>query len=482
MKRRTPRYLILLYLVCSGPILAQGTDLTQLKNKLLQLEQMMLDLKSQISAAEQAQKTPAAPFVAATASNPSPTPAPQPPVQYIGKETMERQVASENQLSAPRINNEEIDPSLRGYFRLPGTGTNIRLGGFVKTDLFVDTNRAGSYYGAYVPSSFPDSPQPHSVNSTVSMRPSRFSVEFVQPAENGDSTVKGYLEYDFLGNYERTSLRMRHFYAQYKNFLAGQTWSAFGDPDAFPDTLEFEGPPGIMGLRNPQFRYTQPLNQSNSVGISVEKSGTDTPFSTQYGTPVGTSHRPDLIGFYRYENKYGHLYFAGISRSVGGIIPNTTVPDLKGHVDGYGGSLSGVWRLGPLKDNIVFQAIIGKGISNYYNDNFGLGSDVGFNAAGHLVATPTGSGEFGYQHYWTKIIRSTVSYGYMRINNTVQDPGTNYHISNYATANFIVQPSASFLFGAEYIYGSLERKDGFKWVAPRIQASVTYYLNKYSRE
>src|SRR5262249_47754849 len=163
-------------------------------------------------------------------------------------------------------------------------------------------------------------------------------------------------------------------------FLAGQTWSSFGDPDAFPDTLEFEGPPGIMGLRQPMLRYTQPVNKSNSFGVSAEKSGTDTPFSTQFGTPVGSSLRPDLIGFYRYENNYGHLYFAGISRSVGGVIPSTTVPDLKNHVDGYGASLSGLWALGRSRDNVVFQAIIGKGISNYYNDNFGLGSDVGFAA------------------------------------------------------------------------------------------------------
>jgi hypothetical protein len=315
------------------------------------------------------------------------------------------------------------------------------------------------------------------------MRPSRFSVEFLQPVGNGNDwndKVKGYLEFDFLGNYDRTSLRMRQFYAQYKNLLVGQTWSSFGDPDVFPDTLEFEGPPGIMGLRQPMIRYTQPLNDHNSLGASVEKSGTDTPFSTQYGTPVGSSVRPDFVGFYRYENPHGHLYFAGVSRSVGGVIPNSSVPDLKNHVDGYGGSVSGLW--GTPKDNVVFQAIIGKGISNYYNDNFGLGSDVGFNAQGKLVATPTGSGEIGYQHYWTKLLRSTFSYGYLQINNTAADPGTNYHISHYATGNFIFQPSQSLLFGAEYIYGSLERKDGFKWVAPRIQASVTYYLNKYPKE
>ena len=56
-------------------------------------------------------------------------------------------------------------------------------------------------------------------------------------------------------------------------------------------------------------------------------------------------------------------------------------------MDGLG-VRSGAW--GTSKNNIVFQIVFGKGISNYYNDNFGLGTDVGFNAKGKLVATPTG--------------------------------------------------------------------------------------------
>jgi hypothetical protein len=459
---------------------AQSPDLSQLKNKLQQLEQMMRELQQEIAAAEQAQSAPGQAIVTPTPPK-TQVPPPLVPTQHIGELTRSRDVASQNAESAARIDNEPMDPALRGYFRLPGTGTLIKFGGFVKTDVFIDINQAGSYYGAFVPSSFPSSQQPKTMNSTVSMRPSRFSAEFRQPVGEGKDSVKGFLEYDFLGNYERTSLRMRHFYAQYKNILAGQNWSAFGDPDAFPDTLEFEGPPGIVAMRQPQIRYTQPLNNAHSIGVSVERSGVDTPFSTQYGTPVGSSIRPDLVAFYRYENDYGHLHFAFLSRSVGGVVPNSTMPDLKNHVDGYGGSLSGVWRLGRLKDNVVFQLIIGKGISNYYNDNFGLGSDVGFNAKGTLVATPTGSGQVGYQHYWTKLLRSTVSYGYTQINNTAGDPATNYHVSHYATGNMMVQPSPSLVFGAEYVYGSLERKNNFKWVAPRVQASVTYYLNTYPK-
>ena len=91
-------------------------------------------------------------------------------------------------------------------------------------------------------------------------------------------------------------------------------------------------------------------------------------------------------------------------------------------MNGYGTSVSGAWRLGRLRDTIVFQGIGGKGIANYYNDNYGLGSDVGFDAQGRLVATPTWSATVGYQHYWTRIVRSTASYGYLRINNTAADP------------------------------------------------------------
>jgi hypothetical protein len=480
MGYRVLRSVVLIVFIGAASAPAQSPDLNQLKDKLQQLEQMMQGLKSQIAAVEQQQALPGQPLVGAKPQQAT-VPTPLVPVEHMGDTTRLREVASDNPDGAARINNEPMDRALRGYFRLPGTGTMIKLGGFVKTDVFYDTNQAGTYYGAYVPSSFPSRDQPHTQNATVSARPSRFFTEFRQPVHQGEGTVKGYLEFDFLGNYERTSLRLRQFYAQYKNVLAGQAWSAFGDPDAFPDTLEFEGPPGIVAMRQPSVRYTQPLNKQHSIGLSVERSGVDTPFLTA-ATPVGSSLWPDLIGFYRYEQDHGHLQFSFLSRSVGGVIPGTNSPDLRNHVQGYGGSLSGVWRLGSLRDNIVYQFIIGKGISNYYNDNFGLGSDVGFNAKGKLVATPTGSAQAGYQHFWSKTVRSTFSYGYTQINNTASDPGTNYHISHYATANIMVQPTTSLLFGWEYVYGALLRKNDFYWVAPRLQASVTYYLNKYPKE
>jgi len=471
-------------LLAAVTALGQNPELEQLKAKMLQLDQTMQEIRKQIMALEETQKAPAAVTPATPpAAKAPPVPIAQSPAVHYGETTRLRETAGQNEMSAARINSESFDPALRGFFRLPGTNTLMKFGGFVKTDVIYDLKYAGTYYGAYVPSSFPSAPgTPDSKNATVSMRPSRFYWESrFGSNDEGGATVKTYFEFDFFSNFDRNSIRLRQYYGQYKNILVGQAWSAFADPDAFPDTLEFEGPPGINATRNPQVRYTHALNTMHSIGASIEKSGTDTPFGSPFGTPIGTSNFPDLIGFYRFEHKRGHIHSAAIFRNVGGIIPNTTIPDLARHTGGYGASVSAVFGLGA-KDSMVFQGIIGKGISNYYNDNFGLGTDVGISAGGKLVAVPTGSATFGLTHNWTKLVRSTVSYGYTRINNTATAPGEEYHVSNYLTGNLVFQPSGNLLFGGEYIYGSLERKNGFKWVAPRIQASVTYYINKYPRQ
>ena len=466
----------LLCAVSAACALAQppASDVQQLKMQLQQLEQTMRRLQDQIAAIERAEQAPVAP------SPPPATPRPLLPLTYIGEETRERKEANDDPIDAPRIDNEELNPALRGYWRMPGTQTLIRIRGFLKTDFFYDPRVAGLWYGGLSPSSFPSSPQPAPSNSTLSMRFSRLTTEFRQPL--GDDTLRGLVEWDLYGAFGRNTLRLRHFWAQYKNFLAGQTLTAFGDPDTFTDTLDPAGPPGAISIRLPQFRYTHPFNPHNWIGGSVEMSGSDLPFSTLFGTPVPTSSWPSFVGFYRFENSHGHLRAAAIARSVGGFIPNTAIPDLKDHRTGYGLSLSGAWRIGRLRDTFVFQGAGGRGIATYFADNFGLGADAGFDARGRLVTTPIYSTSVGYQHYWTRSLRSNANYGYLRINNTAADPGASYHFSNYATGNLIYQPSVLYLVGAEYAYASLRRKDDFIWIAPRIQLTVTFFLNRYPVE
>ena len=71
-------------------------------------------------------------------------------------------------------------------------------------------------------------------------------------------------------SHNSTTPRLRHPYAQVANFLVGKL-SQLYRPDAFPDTLDFQGPNGMVSLRNPQLRYGFALTPSTTLHFSVEK-------------------------------------------------------------------------------------------------------------------------------------------------------------------------------------------------------------------
>jgi hypothetical protein len=137
--------------------LAQTPNLQDLQTKLLEFEESsqrtIAELKAQIAALQKGQKPPAVVTPSPAAPKTQEVPVVRFPVEYYGTETRTRQTAGENEVGAPRIDNEPLDPELRGFFHLPGTSTYMKFGGFVKTDLLYDLNYAGTYYGAYVPSS-----------------------------------------------------------------------------------------------------------------------------------------------------------------------------------------------------------------------------------------------------------------------------------------------------------------------------------------
>ena len=95
MGYRLLRSVLLIVFIGAASAPAQSPDLTQLKDKLQQLEQMMLDLKSQIAAAEQQQAPPGQPLVAAKPTQDA-VPAPLVPVEHMGETTRLREVAQKH--------------------------------------------------------------------------------------------------------------------------------------------------------------------------------------------------------------------------------------------------------------------------------------------------------------------------------------------------------------------------------------------------
>jgi len=450
-------------------------QLNELRQQLRQLEARLGELDSR-RATEAAAPPPAPSTNQEGTIQSTQVPAQAPPSPQVGQATGTYTTFSEDSVAAARFDNVPLDPKYKGFFRLPGTQTILKIGGYFKTDFIYDLKPAGNT-DSFIPSSIPIPTAVGVNNATVSVRPTRMNLDFRVPtAQFGD--IRFYVEGDLFGT-NATTPRLRHAYAQGRNLLIGQTFSNFMDPDAFPDTLDFQGPNGMVSIRNPQLRYGIALSPSTTLYISLEKPSSDVIFKTPQFSSQPNAPSPDGAIRLRQEFERGHFQVAAMFRSIAAFV--TTTPIAKtDSVFGWGVNAStGIELFG--KDNVIFAVAAGHGISRYLQDTSGLGIDAEPNSSTSLKATPAVGVEAAYQHYWLKKLRSSAIYSYGAVNNTsllvLKVPGT-YNHATYTGGNLIWNPYGSFNVGAEFLYGWAMEQSGLKANAPRIQFSAKYSFVK----
>ncbi len=246
------------------------------------------------------------------------------------------------------------------------------------------------------------------------------------------------------------------------------------DPDAGPDQLDAQGPNAQVSIRNPQIRYTAPLGKTTALSFSVEKASSDVAFKTPEFDALPNSPSPDGTVRLRHETSGGHIQIAGLFRDVAAYLPNGKSDS----VFGWGASVAGAARVIG-KDMLVYEATYGAGIGRYVQDSSGLGIDAAVvsNDQRQLRALPEFGGYFGYQHYWTPKVRSSVIYGFVQVNNTAYQGGSTYHKSDYMSGNLIWNVVGSLNVGSEFLYGWVINKDTSSRNDPRIMFSAKYDLN-----
>src|SRR5262249_51656261 len=74
--------------------------------------------------------------------------------EAVNKATAEYETTSQDQEVAARLDNAPLDPKYPNYFRLPGTRTFMRIGGYAKSDLTFDPRPAGDQE-RFIPASIP---------------------------------------------------------------------------------------------------------------------------------------------------------------------------------------------------------------------------------------------------------------------------------------------------------------------------------------
>lgn len=102
---------------------------------------------------------------------------------------------------------------------------------------------------------------------------SRIGLDFVAPVQGAD--VGGKIELDFRGGDKNDTVRIRHAYLTYNNWLIGQTTSSFLSLDTQPEMLDFNAPLGIGTYRTPMVRYTDKINSNTSYAVGLEQGDSD---------------------------------------------------------------------------------------------------------------------------------------------------------------------------------------------------------------
>ncbi len=125
-------------------------------------------------------------------------------------------------------------------------------------------------------------------------------------------------------------LRLRFAWADFGPFLIGQAASLFMDYDVFPNVLDFQGPGGMVLMRQPLASVHFPVGEKLTVSMGVEQPYSDiqwlengtwvvNPGSGVITTPgVGKNVQdvPDVTANVRYKGDYGHVQVAGILRKL----------------------------------------------------------------------------------------------------------------------------------------------------------------------
>ena len=356
--------------------------------------------------------------------------------------------------------------------------------GFAMLDYIQDFRRVNpDWEDALRPSRIPTDDEQCGDDGQVSMsvKQSRFGVKAALPTAKGPISTK--FEFDMFGvgdDAGETTIRLRHFYGEFGQFLVGQTNTVFMDIDIFPNTIEYWGPPGMVFLRNPQIRWTPISNDRSRFAVAIENPGNDID-SGQYREvadfPGAQSDEewPDLTAQYRLMGDWGHVQVSGILRWIGTevIVDNQVAYDDSD--TGWGINLTGALNMLE-RDAIRAGIVMGEGIASYMNDGgMDAGPDRSPDDPGvQLEAVQLTGISLYYDHWWNDQWSSSAGYSFTEVDNTAGQTPDTFEKGSYASANVLYYPVENVMVGAELLWG--ERKDfgGASNDDTRVQVSFKY--------
>jgi hypothetical protein len=442
----------------AGPAIASANEAREaaLEQRINDLERQLHDLMAEVKAQQHA----AAPAPVASAPVAASAPLPKATATVGGK---------------PPIQETTITPGAN-------PNTTFRFGGFVKADFMATRTGDGQLAdGAtgralYVPSQIPVGGKGSGTDYDAHAKFSRFNLGVDSVTDGGDK-LGAFFEMDFFGNALGTQVAtntygvtLRHAYAYWNGWLAGQTWSNFMDVAALPEAVDFIGPTdGVIFVRQSQIRYTD-------GGFSVSLENPETTLIPHGGGAAIQSDRgaiPDVTARYNWKGDWGSFGVGALVRDL--KIDRLATADAAAIKDSeFAGALTlgGKWNLGK-NDDLRYQLTFGSGFSRYIG--LGVTADAGLEADGSLDSLGGVAGYVAWRHMLTPQLRTNVMYARSQYDNDVAATGLSATKSAQSLrANIFYSPFPKLDIGAELMFGRREVESGVDGDLTRLQFTTKY--------
>ena len=400
-------------------------------------------------------------------------------------DALQRKVAElENSRQKTAQDNAVTGGSLPGSFKLPGSDTSIKLGGYVKFDAIYSSITQGVNSVANqqtVDSAIPVGPNGSPSDNkkgqlTFHARQTRLNLATSTPTSYGDLTT--FIEGDFFGTDGNESVtnsngfRIRHAYGTLGGFLAGQFWTNFFDDNAYVETVDFGGPVGEIFIRQAQARWTQPFEMGEwSVSLENPESlfaVSGSPLTAGSATPFRSDRDryPDITGRAKWKNEVGTFNAALMARNI--RIDTPTAADAK-----WGGAISLTAVVPAGKDDFRADINAGNAIGRYQLSGFFPDGYV--DATGQVRLAQARSAYAAYRHFWSPKLRSSLILG--ASSTDTPDGGTFNGFNKSARSahlNLIFSPVPRVNLGMELIGEKRTVVDGDFGVLRRVQLAAQY--------
>ncbi len=357
--------------------------------------------------------------------------------------------------------------------------TEFSFGGYVKADFIQtwymngDVPQGSSLRDFHLPKAIPVGMEAQYYHLDYHAKESRLNFDVTTRLLNME--IHGFVEMDFLLSTQGNQLvsnsfspRLRHFFFEWENLLAGQTWTNFMVA-VVPDDLDLTGAfEGLAFARQAQLKYTL-----KSWQFSIENPETTVnPYQEDILITTDKDIFPDFVARKNFTGDWGRWSIAGMYRTLGGAdsLNNTN------HKSGFGITTGGKIKIGKKGSDLRAVVTYGQGLGRYLGGGIIAGAVQDEESLLRLVESVNGF--IAYNHFW-KPERWASSFNVSALrafNKGSYTHGLVNELAWSASANLKYTPVKQVMVGVEGMIASRETYDGTDGLFYRLQFGAKYWF------